>query len=223
MLLGCRIVFIVIRKQKINKEVSLHHKLPSPRKGDSIRGVIGTIAVFVLAPIVALILVAFVFQSYRVDGPSMEKTLYNNDRLIVNKLPKTWARISNSDYVPSRGAIIVFTKTETLGLDSYGERQLIKRVIGMPGERVVVKDGAITIFNDQNPDGYNPDEGTSYQDSFEISEGNVDITVGEGEVFVMGDNRDNSLDSRLFGPVKSKDIVGELVLRVYPFGKLHSF
>lgn len=171
----------------------------------------------------ALVLTAFVFQSYEVDGPSMETTLQNQDRLIVYKLPKTWARIWGNDYLPKRSEIIVFTRHTGDEFTGQADKQLIKRVIGVPGDRVVIKGGKVTVFNNGHPGGYNPDEDQAYSESIKATTGNVDITVDEGEVFVLGDNRDNSLDSRVFGPVSLDDISGELVLRIYPFNKFDGF
>lgn len=175
--------------------------------------VLSTVGVLLLAPIAAIIFTAFVFQFYRVDGPSMEQTLQNNDRLIVYKLPKSLANLTNSQYLPGRGDIIVFNLAEPGGED----RQLIKRVIGVPGDRVVIKDDKVTIYNTEHPDGYDPDAGTQHQAGTVPTTGNIDVIIAEDEVFVMGDNRDNSLDSRVFGPIKSEDIVGQLALRVFPF------
>src|SRR5688572_26059349 len=86
------------------------HSLPggsrSKRRRESLRSMASTIAILLIAPVVAVVLTAFVFQSYQVDGPSMTTTLYNNDRLIVWKLPKTWARITGNDYIPRRGDVV---------------------------------------------------------------------------------------------------------------------
>jgi len=190
-----------------------HNKKP---RFDSFKAVLGTIGLFILAPLIALFLVSFVFQSYRVDGESMEQTLSNNDRLIVNKIPKTFARVTGSHFVPDRYEIVVFKKNESIGLTDYGDRQLIKRVIGLPGERVVVKNGVVTVYNNDSPEGFSPDKNEEYAQSNLNTEGNIDVTLKDNEVFVMGDNRNNSLDSRSFGPISSDDIVGVLAFRIYP-------
>lgn len=189
------------------------------------KGAASTIAILIAAPLVALTLTAFVFQSYEVDGPSMETTLQNRDRLIVWKLPKTFARITNSHYIPARGDIIVFVKQGLFEAAGGGQaKQLIKRVIGLPGDRVVVQDNHITIFNDKFPLGFNPDINHDYsQNIASITSGNVDLVVPEGEVFVNGDNRTNSLDSRAFGTISSNDIVGKLELRIFPINNFKSF
>ncbi len=196
---------------------------PKSERGENIKSILSTVGIFLLAPIIAVILTAFVFQSYEVDGQSMEITLQNQDRLIIYKLPKTWSRIWRSDYAPARGDIIVFTRHSSEEFSGEGDKQLIKRVIGVAGDHVVVKKGKVTVYNDDKPEGYNPDEGQDYGEGFTETEGNIDITVDEGEVFVLGDNRGNSLDSRYFGPIKTSDISGELVLRIYPFNKFDAY
>jgi signal peptidase I len=186
---------------------------------EGFRSILSTIGLILLAPLLAVLLNLFVFQSYQVDGSSMEPTLHNDNRLIVLKLPRTVAKITHHDYLPKRGTIIVFKKP------SDESEQLIKRVIGLPGERVVVKDGKITVFNKERPNGFDPDD-APYGKNIPPTDGNVDVTVGEGEVFVCGDNRigGNSLDSRTaLGDVPLKNIVGELVLRIFPLNQIKNF
>lgn len=188
-----------------------------------LRGVLSNLGVIIAAPIVAIFLITFVFQSYEVDGPSMLNTLEDNDRLVVLKIGKSISDIRDQSYIPKRHEIIVFHKRNVSnGVTS--DRQLIKRVIGLPGERVVVRDGEVTVYNDEHPTGYNPDANTDYQDNItSITPGNVDITVPRDEVFVLGDNRDDSSDSRRFGTVESSEIVGRLVLRIFPLNSFKAF
>lgn len=184
---------------------------------------LSTIGIIIMAPVIAVFLTHFVFQSYQVDGPSMETTLQNADRLIVTKTGKTWANITGKTYTPKRYEIIIFNYNGQTGSGSSGEKQLIKRVIGLPGDRVVVKDGLVTIFNNAHPDGYLVDREGPEKAVIGNSPGNVDQTIKADEVFVMGDNRENSLDSPDFGPVRSQDIVGKLSLRIYPFNNLKHY
>ncbi len=199
---------------------------PAPAAGETSknwRNIVSTIVLFLAAPLLALVLILFVIQSYEVDGPSMEQTLQNQDLLIVYKLPRTLARITGKDFIPSRYEVIIFSRDES-GI-GQGNRQLVKRVIGLPGERVTVRNGRVTVYNKQNPNGFNPDQGQEYAKTITpSSNGNdVDITVREGEVFVLGDNRNNSLDSRYFGNVAAKDIVGKLGIRIFPLNKARTF
>jgi signal peptidase I len=196
----------------------------SGQKSSAWRGVISTVAILVAAPLVALMLTAFIFQSYEVDGPSMETTLQNQDRLIVWKVPRTVARLTNHDYIPHRYDVIVFIKRGLLEGNSSQEKQLIKRVIGLPGDRIVVKDGHITIYNSDHPEGFNPDSNREFsQNIATLTTGNIDITVKPGQVFVCGDNRTNSLDSRSFGPIAAEDVVGKMVIRIFPLNSFKSY
>jgi len=192
-----------------------------PKEG--VKSILSTILILALAPLIAWAMITFVFQSYEVDGPSMEQTLQDKDRLIVLKTGKSVAELTNKAYVPKRYEIIIFVKHGLVELGSTQDRQLIKRVIGVPGDRVVVDNGKITIYNTEHPEGFDPDAGQSYASTIPFTNGSVDITVPEGHVFVCGDNRNNSLDSRVFGTVDSKDIVGKLVFRLFPINKAESF
>jgi signal peptidase I len=194
----------------------------SPKK-EGWRNVASTISILLIAPLVALFLTAFVFQSYQVDGPSMETTLYNSDRLLVWKVPRTWARITGHNYIPKRGDVIIFTERDLSEFGSDGGKQLIKRVIGLPGEHVVVSNNSVKVYNKQNPGGFEPDTTLHYGTVIKNTNGDVDLVVPDQHVFVMGDNRTNSLDSRAFGPVATQDIVGKLVLRVWPLANAEKF
>ncbi len=187
------------------------------------RSILSTIAVLLIAPLFALFLITFVFQSYLVDGPSMETTLQDKDRLIVWKVPRTWARITGHTFIPDRGDVIVFTEPSLQDFDQKSNKQLIKRVIALPGERVVVKDGVLTVFNSEHPEGFRPDDNPAYSSVIKTTPGELDITVPENHVFVAGDNRSNSLDSRAFGPISADNIVGKLTARFLPFSEARRF
>lgn len=191
---------------------------------------------FVVCVVIGTMLLnAFVFRSYNVVGKSMENTLHNDDRVIVNRLPVTWAHFLGQEYVPERGQIIVFANGEASGaltceaplgqIDQY----IIKRVIAFPGERVTVKDGILTVYNEEHPDGFSPDEDTRVDENNgpkEYSSGEVDMLVPEGEIFVAGDNREgsHSFDSRSgLGTIPYCRIVGPAAMRIYPFDKIRFF
>lgn len=190
---------------------------------ERVRNIVSTVAIIVIAPVIALLLTAYVFQSYQVDGPSMETTLMNNDRLIVYKLPRTIARITGKPYIPARGDIIVFREKGLNPANPNQSKQLIKRVIGLPGDKVVVKNGVVTIYNAKHPNGFEPDKTMAYGKVITTTPGNETITVPKNDVFVMGDNRTDSYDSRDFGPVPVKNIIGRLVMRILPLNKIRTF
>lgn len=185
---------------------------------------VATIGIIVAAPLLALILTAYVFQAYEVDGPSMHNTLYDNDRLLVLKVQRTWARVTGNPYIPKRYDIVVFNHKDNYGLGGVTEKQLIKRVVALPGERVVVKDGKVTVYNDENPRGFDVDAaGADREHIVGTTAGNIDQTIQAGEIFLLGDNRENSLDSRSFGAIPANDIAGRLAARVFPFNSAERF
>jgi signal peptidase I len=207
---------------------------PSPASGpvtsssdrsSTIKEIFSTMGILLSALLIAFGLLAFVFQSYQVDGPSMQEALHDQDRLVVWKAPRTLARITGHQYVPQRGDVIIFTES---GLSAYGQedsKQLVKRVIGLPGDHIVVKNGAVTVYNQQHPNGFQPDKALPYGSEHPISftSGDNDVTLQEDELFVCGDNRGNSLDSRIFGPIKTDQVIGKLVARIYPFDDVETF
>lgn len=181
------------------------------------------------------VLNSFVFRSYNVVGGSMENTLHSNDRVIVNRLPVTWAHFKEEDYVPERGQIVVFANGGNGELKSceaqvgITDQYIIKRVIAFPGERVQVKDGVLTVFNGEHPEGFHPDDDTRKADDDgpkAYTSGSVDIIVPEGELFVSGDNREgsNSLDSRSgLGTIPYCRFIGPAAIRILPLNKIRFF
>lgn len=198
------------------------HNHNKPNRHQNWRDFFSIALVVLSALVLALGLIYFVFQSYQVSGPSMESTLQNNDRLVVWKVPRTWARITGHSYVPDRGDIIVFNEPGLLNFGS-SDKQLIKRVIGLPGDRVVVKNNVITIYNKAHPTGFQPDKTLPYGNVIPKTTGNIDETLGAHQIFVCGDNRPDSLDSRIFGPVNVNNVIGKLVIRVLPINQTKLF
>lgn len=199
---------------------------PAVRRSDRREGLasaFSTAAVLLVAPLIAIFLTMFVFQSYQVDGESMETTLSHNDRLLVWKMPKTWSRITGHDYIPKRGDVVVFVEPNLSRFGQDPGKQLIKRVIGLPGERIVVADKVLTVYNQEHPEGFQPDRVLPYGVVINDTPIDDEWTVNEGQIFVAGDNRSNSLDSRTFGPIDVSNIVGKLVVRVLPLSEVKKF
>ena len=184
---------------------------------------IGGFVIFVVCVIVGTLLInTFVFRSFSVTGPSMEQTLYTGDRLIVNRLPVTMAHLQNNSYTPKRGQIIVFKNP--LYSPGSEDMNLVKRVIAFAGERVTVKDGTLTVYNKEHPQGFHPDD--SWDGPGSPTSGDTEVTVPEGSIFVAGDHRQGSysLDSRNgLGTVPLYAVIGPVSLRLWPLTKVQGF
>jgi len=169
------------------------------------------IFVIVVAVVIATLLRTFVVQQFYIAGPSMETTLYGNDRVLVNKLAYRFGQ-------PQRGDVIVFDRVTTNG-DTVQHDDLIKRVIGLPGERLEVRDCVVFVDDVALEEPWLPPEmtDTSYDPSTRCGTSNVEpVTLGEDEVFLIGDNRPMSFDSRMFGPIDVDLIVGQALVVIWP-------
>ena len=183
---------------------------------------------FIVVVFIGTILInTFIFRSFSVSGHSMDTTLADGQRLIVNRMPITMAQIQNKSYVPERGQIIVFKNPRFV--EGMPDEYIVKRVIAFPGERVTVKDGVLTVYNQAHPDGFHPDDdyrkdGVGPQSP--VSGEGLDTVVADGTIFVAGDNRigDNSYDSRTgLGTIPFFDVVGPVTLRLWPLTQLKTF
>lgn len=182
-----------------------------------------------------LFLNTYVIRSYNVVGASMENTLHGKDRLIVNRAAVSLSHFLGKPYVPKRGQIIVFLNGDASGPLTCGvettirDQYIIKRVIAFPGERVTVKDNVLTVYNNEHPEGFHPDDQTRKSDfdgPKKQTSGEVDMIVPDDEIFVAGDNREgtHSYDSRYgLGTIPYCRIIGPVLLRLYPFNKIRLF
>lgn len=161
-------------------------------------------AIYLLCVLGAVwLVITFVGQRTEVEGASMENTLHNGDNLIVDKL-------SYRFHDPERFDIIVFP------FQYQDNTYYIKRIIGLPGETVQIKeDGSIYINGEKLQESY----GREVIQPENIGRAADPIELGEDEYFVMGDNRNNSSDSRtdIVGNIKREDIIGKAWLRIWPF------
>ena len=155
--------------------------------------------------IISLIIVVpvryFLFQPFVVRGQSMEPNFHNGDYLIIDELSY---RLRD----PQRGEIVVFRSP--VGQTTY----YIKRIIGLPGETVRIKDGKVIIYTIQGKE-IDLNE-LNYLPSSSKTSGNLEVSLGYDQYFVLGDNRSASYDSRRFGPISRKDIIGRVYFRAWP-------
>ncbi len=143
----------------------------------------------------------FIFQPFFVKGQSMEPNFETGDYLIIDELSFRFRE-------PQRGEVVVFKYPKNLS------QRYIKRIIGLPGETVEIKDGKVIIFNGQ--EGQVLDE-SGYLPLNLPTLGNTRLSLKENEYFVLGDNRVSSSDSRYWGPLPRNDIIGRVYIRAWPF------
>jgi len=150
----------------------------------------------------------FLVQPFLVSGSSMDPNFHDGDYLLVDELTYRFR-------APERGEVAVFR------YPNDESTYFIKRVVGLPGERVSVRSGKVVISDKEHPDGFTLDE--KYLPGGMVTGGNTDITLGEREYFVLGDNRSYSFDSRSWGILNGKEIIGIVRLRLWPILDLRAF
>ena len=161
------------------------------------------VLVVVVALLAALVLRATLIQTYYIPSTSMTPTLEVGDRLMVYKLAFSIGDVEKGD-------LVVFSRPSRLPDSPIND--FVKRVVALEGEKVEVTDGDLYI------DGSRVDE--PYLESSTVTNDFEEVEVPDGHVFVMGDNRQNSRDSRDFGPIQEELLVGEVFLRIWPFNNL---
>lgn len=165
------------------------------------------VQVIAVSAVIVFVIRAYIFQPFIVRGSSMQPTYYEREYLIINKIGYRFHDIA-------RGDVVVFKSPQ---LHEY----LIKRVIALPGERVVIQGGVVSVYPKLDEAPMVLDEG-AYLSADTITAGDVDTVVAEGEYFVMGDNRGASYDSRYIGPIPRDEISGKVWLRLFPFDRVGS-
>jgi signal peptidase I len=184
-----------------NSQISDPNPKSKFRKG--VDGFWDLIKFAILALIIVIPIRMFIAQPFIVSGESMVPSFQDGEYLIVDELSYI---IGN----PKRGEVIVFRYPNDT------KRFFIKRIIGMPNEEIKINNGKITIINKENPDGFILDE--PYIN--EIFNTTVSFQTKENEYFVLGDNRNRSSDSRVWGTLPSKLIIGRAYIRLLPVKEL---
>lgn len=166
-----------------------------------------------IVSIIAALIIALTFRNYvfaraDVDGESMMSTLHDKDIIFVEK-------ISNITHKYKKGQIIIFNSK------NYNQDIYVKRIVATEGDEIEIKDGKVFLNGSELKEPY-LDESTITQPGPYMTE-KQKYKLKKGEVFVLGDNRGNSVDSRVLGPINIKDIEGHVILRIYPFSKINLF
>lgn len=170
----------------------------SPAKRSGSRNLIEWVIVIVCALLVAFAVKTFLLQAFYIPSPSMTPTLMVDDRVLVNKL-------SYDLHGVDRGDVVVFRSPTPAA-----EKDLIKRVVGLPGDIVEGRDGHVMINGTVLEESYLPDGVTT--GTFPA------VTLADDRYWMMGDNRSNSSDSRVFGAIDESLIIGRAFVKVWPIG-----
>jgi len=163
------------------------------------------VKIALLALVTILLIRYYLFKPFYVKGASMEPNFKESEYLIIDE-------ISYRFRAPERGEVIVFRYPEN------PKEYFLKRIIGLPGETVKVAEGRVYIYNQSHPEGLMISE--EYLPGNLLTAGEKTTLLGQNQYFVMGDNRDNSYDSRRFGPVDKSLIVGRAWFRGWPFSRM---
>ena len=178
-----------------------------------LRGFLEWISVIGVALAVAIVIRVFLLQQFYISGPSMETTMFSDNRVLVNKLAYRLGEID-------RGDVVVFDRAIPNGNEIQHD-DLIKRVIALGGETVSISKCVVFIDGVELPEPYLPKRDTEMTDPADRCS-TVDmeaIVLETDEIFLMGDNRPQSFDSRMFGPIKKELIIGQAFVLLWPLGE----
>jgi signal peptidase I len=168
------------------------------------------VKIIIISLVIIIPIRYFLIQPFYVKGASMEPNFFDKEYLIIDE-------ISYRFNAPKRGDIIVFRYPQD------PQEYFIKRIIGLPGEKVQLKGGDVFVFNKENPDGVKLDEPYLPANLKTYALNEEAVTLSDSQFFVLGDNRNSSRDSRYFGPVNKSFFIGKVFFRGFPFDRVHVF
>ena len=156
----------------------------------------------------------YVLAPYRVNGTSMYATLQDKQTIMINKLPVTLNRY----FKPARGQIIVFHPNYggTLYADNPdADSTFVKRIVGLPGERISMSNGKLVVYNNEHPNGYTLEDTEPWGKKVTLNTADepFDLTLSQDQIFVAGDNRPHSVDSRVNGPLPLSQVIGVIATK----------
>lgn len=183
---------------------------PQPQRNGALKSIRDWVLVIAVALIIALLVRMFVLQQFYISGPSMESTLHQDNRVLVSKFSYRLHGIG-------RGDVVVFDRATNNGQQIQHD-DLIKRVIGLPGDVIEIKDCVVYVNNHMLIE--------PYLNSYDLAQKSLEDRcriptlaaqqVPANEIFVMGDNRPQSFDSRMFGPISKDLVVGRAFVVLWP-------
>jgi len=191
-----------MEKEDTLQKAHISHTPPRKTLGGSIRE---WVQVVIIALIISLPIRFFIAEPFVVRGASMDPTFSTGQFLVVDRL------IYRFD-APHRGDVVVFKYPQDPSV------YFIKRIIGLPGETISIKNGLVTVVNTSVPEGFVLNE--KYIDPSHRSHETSTVTLNDKQYFVMGDNRLESSDSRVWGPLDAELIAGRPIVRLLPFNRL---
>lgn len=172
------------------------------------------IKTLILFIIVYFVVKTYIAQPFLVKGRSMEQTFSDGDYLVVDQISYRFGE-------PKRFDVVVF-HTEFIP-DGAAREYYIKRVIGLPGDRVVIKEGQVFLYENNNEIPVKLEENYLIDGLKTLAPEPIDLVLGDNQYFVLGDNRGNSSDSRYWGAVDKSYIIGKPLIRLFPFNEIVVF
>jgi len=178
------------------------------------------------AAVIAIVIRTFAYEPFNIPSGSMVPTLLEGDYLFVSKMAYGYSKFSFPgglipvkgriwEGAPTRGEVVVFRDPQDLS--TY----FIKRIIGLPGETVAVADNTVTVVNKDHPSGFKLNE--TYLPAGLITAGNETYAISSSSYLVFGDNRPFSFDSRSWGPLPAKNMIGLVRVRLWPLNEITAF
>jgi len=188
--------------------------------------IIEIVKIFILAFLIIVPIRLFLFQPFFVQGNSMHPTYKNGEYLIINEVgyKRTTIGIGEKEFF----TVNYFKELERFDVAVFRypkdpDKYFIKRVIGLPEEKVEIQDGKVKIYNSENPNGFMLDEKKYLSEKILTANAVHELPwqLEEDEYFMMGDNRTGSSDSRLWGPLSKDNVIGRAIFRAWPFNRIN--
>lgn len=216
-------LLIFVMQDPLRESVLERPERQLPEKEETVLGsFFELVKVFLFAAVIIIPVKVFLFQPFFVQGSSMEPNFSDGDYLIVSEFGYKTTEVRLGDNLhfsvdafrdPKRLDVVVFRYPKD------PSTYFIKRVIGLPGETVEIKNSKVFIYNTEHPSGFQIDEG-AFLPRGVVTPETLKVTLREGEFFVLGDNRQASYDSRSIGPIDETKIIGRVGIRIWPFSAL---